>query len=166
MPNYARLHELVSHRVTFEYDTGAKIVGYIAACKPATGPVQVVVMSRVDILDDKGRVIDTASKQPCTGEYTAGWIKRGPSGVIGTNKPDSVETVTNMLEDFRNGAILNPAQPEVSAAADLIKQRQPTYFSYADWKKLDALEVAKGQPLGRPRVKFTSVEDMIAALGK
>ena len=58
MPNYARLHELVSHRVTFEYDTGAKIVGYIAACKPATGPVQVVVMSRVDILDDKGRVLE------------------------------------------------------------------------------------------------------------
>lgn len=118
------------------------------------------------INNDKGRVIDTASKQPCVGEYTAGWIKRGPSGVIGTNKPDSVETVTNMLEDFRNGAILNPAQPEVNAAADLIKQRQPQYFSYADWKKLDALEVAKGQPLGRPRVKFTSVEDMIVALGK
>ncbi|HET7378367.1 MAG TPA: FAD-dependent oxidoreductase [Anaerolineae bacterium] len=118
------------------------------------------------INNDKGRVIDTVSKQPCVGEYTAGWIKRGPSGVIGTNKPDSVETVTNMLEDFRNGAILNPAQPEVNAAADLIKQRQPKYFSYADWKKLDALEVAKGQPLGRPRVKFTSVEDMIAALGK
>ncbi len=118
------------------------------------------------INNDKGRVIDTATKQPCVGEYTAGWIKRGPSGVIGTNKPDSVETVTNMLEDFRNGAILNPAQPEVNAAADLIKQRQPKYFSYADWKKLDALEVAKGQPLGRPRVKFTSVEDMIAALGK
>src|SRR5262249_10439373 len=58
MPNYSRLHELVSHRVTFEYDTGAKIVGYIAACKPATGPVQVVVMSRVDILDDKGRVLE------------------------------------------------------------------------------------------------------------
>ncbi len=58
MPNYGRLHELVSHRVTFEYDTGAKIVGYIAACKPATGPVQVVVMSRVDILDDKGRVLE------------------------------------------------------------------------------------------------------------
>ena len=58
MPNYDKLRELVSHRVTFDYDTGAKIVGYVAATKPATGPVQVLVMSRVDILDDKGRVIE------------------------------------------------------------------------------------------------------------
>jgi hypothetical protein len=58
MPNYAKLHELVSHRVTFEYDTGARVVGYIAACKPGQGQVQVVVMSRVDILDDKGKVIE------------------------------------------------------------------------------------------------------------
>jgi hypothetical protein len=58
MPNYAKLHELVSHRVTFEYDTGARIVGYIAACKPGSGPVQVVVLSRADIFDDKGRLIE------------------------------------------------------------------------------------------------------------
>ena len=58
MPDYKKLRDMVSHRVTFEFDTGAKIVGYIAACKPATGPVQLVVMSRVDILDDKGRVLE------------------------------------------------------------------------------------------------------------
>ena len=58
MPNYNRLHEWISHRVVFEFDTGAKIVGYVAACKPPQGPVQVVQMSKVDILDDKGRVIE------------------------------------------------------------------------------------------------------------
>ena len=58
MPNYEKLRELVSHRVTFDYDTGARIVGYVAATKPASGPVQVLVMSRVDILDDKGRVLE------------------------------------------------------------------------------------------------------------
>jgi hypothetical protein len=58
MPNYGRLKELVSHRVTFEYDTGARIVGYIAACKPGTGPVQLVQMSRVDIFDDKGKLME------------------------------------------------------------------------------------------------------------
>jgi hypothetical protein len=58
MPNYPRLHELVSHRVTFDYDTGARIVGYIAACKPGSGPVQLVQMSRVDIYDDKGRLLE------------------------------------------------------------------------------------------------------------
>jgi hypothetical protein len=58
MPNYARLNELISHRVTFEYDTGVKIVGYIAACKPGNGPVQLVVLSRADIFDDKGRLLE------------------------------------------------------------------------------------------------------------
>ncbi len=58
MPNYGRLHELVSHRVTFDYDTGARIVGYVAACKPGSGPVQLVQMSRVDIFDDKGKLIE------------------------------------------------------------------------------------------------------------
>ncbi len=118
------------------------------------------------IMNDKGRVIEVESKQPVIGEYASGWIKRGPSGVIGTNKPDSVETVTHMLEDLKSGSILQPAQPEVASMQELVKQRQPKFFSYPDWKKLDELEVAKGQPLGRPRVKFTSVEEMIAALGK
>jgi hypothetical protein len=58
MPDYAKLRDLISHRVTFEYDTGAKIVGYVAACKPPTGTVQVLVLSRVDILDSNGRVIE------------------------------------------------------------------------------------------------------------
>lgn len=58
MPNYGKLHELVSHRVTFDYDTGARIVGYVAACKPGSGPVQLVQMSRVDIYDDKGRLLE------------------------------------------------------------------------------------------------------------
>lgn len=58
MANYDKLRELVSHRVTFDYDTGAKIVGYVAATKPAQGPVQVVVLSRADIYDDKGRLLE------------------------------------------------------------------------------------------------------------
>ena len=58
MPDYKKLRDMVSHRVTFEYDTGAKVVGYIAACKPPTGAVQVVVMSSVEILDGNGRVIE------------------------------------------------------------------------------------------------------------
>ncbi len=60
MPNYDRLRELVSHRVSFDYDTGARVVGYVASCKPGTGPgpVQVVQLSRVDILDEKGRVLE------------------------------------------------------------------------------------------------------------
>ncbi len=58
MADYGKLRDMISHRVTFEYDTGARVVGYIAACKPPNGPVQVVVMSRVDILDAHGKVIE------------------------------------------------------------------------------------------------------------
>ena len=118
------------------------------------------------ILNEKGRVIDPGTKQPLIGQYTSGWIKRGPSGVVGTNKPDSVETVTCMLEDLQAGSILNPTQPSGSDAEQLVKQRQPHYFSYADWQQLDQIEVERGKAQGSPRVKFTCVEDMLAALGR
>jgi ferredoxin/flavodoxin---NADP+ reductase len=118
------------------------------------------------ILNDKGRVLDPSSKQPLVGEYTAGWIKRGPTGVIGTNKPDAAETVECMLEDVARGAVLEPAHPEGAAADELIRQRQPSYISYADWLKLNEIEVARGRTQGRPRVKFTSFEEMLAALGR
>ena len=58
MADYKKLRDMVSHRVTFEYDTGAKIVGYVAACKPPSGPVQIVVLSRADIVDGNGRVLE------------------------------------------------------------------------------------------------------------
>ncbi|GAB4535703.1 MAG: FAD-dependent oxidoreductase [Anaerolineae bacterium] len=118
------------------------------------------------IMNEKGRVIDPDSQQPRVGEYTAGWIKRGPTGVIGTNKPDAAETATCMIEDVARGLILEPACPEIAAAERLVHDRQPHYFTYADWLRLDELEVARGLASGRPRVKFTSVEDMLAALGR
>ena len=58
MPDYAKLRELVSHRVAFEFDTGAKITGYVSACKPASGPVQVINLIKADILDATGRVLE------------------------------------------------------------------------------------------------------------
>ncbi len=118
------------------------------------------------ILNEDGRVIDPESKAPVTGEYTAGWIKRGPSGVIGTNKPDAVATIELLLEDLANGKLLKPAHPGPDVIEALIAERQPNYFSFADWQKLDAIEIAKGDAQGRPRVKFTSVEEMMDALGK
>ncbi len=117
------------------------------------------------IPNQKGRVVD-AGGQPVTGLYASGWIKRGPSGVIGTNKPDSVETVVCMLEDVAAGATLQPAHPDAAAMDALVRQRQPSAVSFADWLKLDALETANGKALNRPRVKFTSVAEMLAALGR
>jgi ferredoxin--NADP+ reductase len=118
------------------------------------------------ILNQKGRVLDPETQQPRVGEYTAGWIKRGPTGVIGTNKPDAAETVACMMEDRGRGATLRPPHPEAEAIEALVRQRQPAYFSYGDWLRLDELEVARGRALGRPRLKFTSVKEMLAALGR
>ncbi|MGH7355595.1 MAG: FAD-dependent oxidoreductase [Candidatus Rokuibacteriota bacterium] len=118
------------------------------------------------ILNDKGRVLDPDTRKPLPGEYTAGWIKRGPTGVIGTNKPDAGETVAGMVEDVAAGRTLAPAQPSAEAAEDLVRLRQPKFISYPDWLRLNELEVARGRAAGRPRIKLTRVEDMLAALGR
>jgi ferredoxin--NADP+ reductase len=117
------------------------------------------------VLNEKGRVLDPGSKQALPGEYTAGWIKRGPTGVIGTNKPDALETVTAMLEDAAAGRTLEPAEPDRAAAERLLRQRQPRVIGYQEWLRLNALEVEVGRRRGRPRVKFTRVDEMLAALG-
>jgi ferredoxin--NADP+ reductase len=118
------------------------------------------------ILNEHGRVLDPDTKQPVVGEYAAGWIKRGPTGVIGTNKPDAAQTVACMMEDLAAGRILKPEEPDAAAAGLLIRGRQPRCVSYEDWLKLNELEVSRGRAAGRPRIKFTRVEDMLAALGR
>jgi ferredoxin--NADP+ reductase len=118
------------------------------------------------ILNQEGRVIDPDTERHLVGEYTAGWIKRGPSGVIGTNKPDALETVRHMLTDLRSGSVLAPPHAGTEAVATMVCERQPDFVSYDDWLRLDALEVAKGAAQGRPRVKFTDVAEMLAALGR
>ena len=115
--------------------------------------------------NEKGRVVD-AGGCALTGLYVAGWIKRGPTGVIGTNKPDAFETVDRMLEDAAAGTTLRPSAPDPAALDTFLRQRQPAVVSYADWQKVNGLEVGKGEPLGRPRVKYTSTKEMLAALGR
>jgi ferredoxin--NADP+ reductase len=118
------------------------------------------------IPNENGRVIDQDTKRPVAGVYASGWIKRGPSGVIGTNKPDSVETVTSMLEDVASGAHWQPPQADAASALALVAARQPLFVTYPDWRRLDALEVSNGQAAGRPRIKFTRVDEMMGAIGR
>jgi ferredoxin--NADP+ reductase len=110
----------------------------------------------------EGRV--TEGGKPLPGQYVVGWAKRGPSGLIGTNRADSVATVKALLEDWKAGAL--PARSDVSldATLALMKAKGLRPISFADWQKLDKLERERGAKAGKIREKFTSVEEMLAAL--
>ena len=96
------------------------------------------------------------------GEYVVGWAKRGPSGVIGTNKPDAVETVEKMLADL---PVITPApKPDPAAIDALLEERQIEVVTIDGWRILDRLEIENGKAQGKPRVKFTRIQDMLAAL--
>ena len=89
--------------------------------------------------------------------YVAGWIKRGPSGVIGTNKKDATETVEQLLTDARAGK-LGGARGDL---AQLLGERGVRHVELAGWQAIDAAERAAGEPLGRPRVKLRTWEDLL-----
>jgi len=118
------------------------------------------------IHNQKGRVIDSETQLHVHGMYSTGWIKRGPTGVIGTNKLDSGETVDCIIEDIESGSLLSPEAADPRHISDLINERQPQHFSYEDWLRLNELEILKGQEQGRPRVKYTSIDDMLKAVKK
>ncbi len=110
----------------------------------------------------KGRVSDPLAGKLVVGEYAVGWIKRGPSGIIGTNRPDSADTVSSLLEDIKQFPALDPALASRAAVEALLTARKPDYFTYADWQALDTAEKAAGVPKGRPRVKVYRVPEMVA----
>ncbi len=102
--------------------------------------------------------------EPAKGFYAVGWIKRGPSGVIGTNKPDSLDTVKVLLADL---PILLPCQtPDTKAVEETLIKRGVRFVSFSDWKKIDAAEIERGKPSGKPREKFTKIEEMLSAAGR
>ncbi|MFL5915428.1 MAG: FAD-dependent oxidoreductase [Gaiellaceae bacterium] len=110
------------------------------------------------IPNDDGRV------EP--GVYCAGWIKRGPTGVIGTNKKDATETVQLLLEDAAAGR-LEPKPDANAAAVDaLLAERGVQVVEYHGWLEIDAVERAAGEKAGRPRVKLCTWDDLIAAAGR
>jgi len=116
------------------------------------------------IPNSRGRVQE-ASGTVAPGEYAVGWIKRGPSGVIGTNKPDAVETAGLVLEDAAAGALPIPVAPAPEAVDRLLAGRRVRVVCWADWQRLDQLEQARGKAAGRPRVKFTRLDEMLAMSG-
>lgn len=112
--------------------------------------------------NDGGRVVDPDSGRPVPGAYVAGWIKRGPTGFIGTNKSCSFQTVQAVVADFNAERLTDPvAEPE--ALANLVHARQPDVVDSAGWRAIDTAEIERGALDGRPRNKFTEVADMLAA---
>jgi ferredoxin--NADP+ reductase len=105
------------------------------------------------IPNDRGRV------QGAERTYAAGWIKRGPSGVIGTNKKDAAETVELLLEDARAGKLARPASE--ATLESLLDERDAYYVEYEGWQAIDAAERSMGEPLGRPRVKLHMWENLL-----
>ena len=106
-----------------------------------------------------GRVTDGADGDVLPGEYVTGWIKRGPSGLIGTNKADSVETVKSLLEDAPN---LPPAaEGDPDAVEALLRERNVRYVTMDDWMEIEKYETTLGEAQGRPRVKIVHIEEML-----
>jgi ferredoxin--NADP+ reductase len=124
-----------------------------------------------------GRVLDPDTDTPLPGEYVVGWIKRGPSGVIGTNKKDAQETVDAMLADLApaSGSSENgtgaateerrpthvPSTPDAAAVEALLRSRQPQLITYSGWEAIDRHERALGEAAGRPRVKLTRIDELL-----
>ena len=110
------------------------------------------------IPNDDGRVLGEDGR-PMRGEYAVGWIKRGPSGVIGTNKKCAAETVAHIVED----ADLLPDPPGDEDIEAWLRRRAPDHVTWEGWKAIDDRERAAGEPQGRPRVKLVRIAEMLEA---
>ena len=112
------------------------------------------------VANRSGRVVDEAG-DPVAGVYAAGWIKRGPSGVIGTNKKDATETIELLLEDAEAGLL--PSADRSTTLEHLLEERGVEAVLYGGWEAIDIAERTRGEPLGRPRVKLCSWDELLAA---
>ena len=124
------------------------------------------------IPNEAGRVIDPDTGEQVPGHYVVGWIKRGPSGVIGTNKKDAADTVNSIFDDLEADASPSPSETRTPGreAEDVAEvpmrsfgRRGGDHVTYMGWQAIDAAEQAAGEPHGRPRVKFCRVHEMVEA---
>jgi ferredoxin--NADP+ reductase len=114
------------------------------------------------IPNEGGRVLgEDGDLRP--GEYAVGWIKRGPTGIIGTNKRDAQETVNALLEDLDQGRLPEPSAPDRGELEELLRERRPELVTYAGWEAIDRAEREAGEPHGRPRVKLTTFDELLDA---
>jgi ferredoxin--NADP+ reductase len=110
-----------------------------------------------------GRLLDGATVMPRL--YAAGWIKRGASGVVGTNKGDAAATVARLVEDLASGSPLDAGEVGRAAIDGLLRARAVRVVSWEGWKAIDRAERERGQAAGKVREKFSSIEELLAAAG-
>jgi ferredoxin--NADP+ reductase len=113
----------------------------------------------------RGRVLG-AGGEPVPGVYAVGWIKRGPTGILGTNKRDAEETVSCLAEDLAAGALVSPAEPDRDAVDALLAERAPDLVTVDGWRAIDAHERGRGRSAQRPRVKLASRDELLGAAGE
>jgi ferredoxin/flavodoxin---NADP+ reductase len=114
--------------------------------------------------NERGRVL-APDGAPVPGVYAVGWIKRGPTGILGTNKRDAEETVRCLAEDLRQGALPAPEQPGPDAIDALLAERCPAVVTEDGWRAIDAHEVQRGEQAQRPRVKVAARDELLAVAG-
>ena len=111
--------------------------------------------------NQEGRITDGPDGAVVPGVYTAGWIKRGPSGIIGTNRACAVQTVGSLMDDLNN---LPADRTGTEALANILKERGVRSIDFTEWQRIDAEEISQGEPKGKPREKFTRREEMLQVL--
>jgi ferredoxin/flavodoxin---NADP+ reductase len=117
---------------------------------------------RRGLIANAGGRVTGEDGEPLPGEYAVGWIKRGPSGVIGTNKKDAADTVARVVEDAEAGRLNEPPSPDGEEVEGWLRESVPGLVTWEGWQAIDAHEQELGEPHGRPRVKLVRVPEMIA----
>ena len=112
--------------------------------------------------NDRGRVRGPDGR-PLPGVYAVGWIKRGPTGILGTNKRDADETVKCLAEDLASGELPSPPKPRREELDALLAERKPDLVTIEGWRAIEAQELDRGRGERRPRVKLASRDELLAA---
>jgi ferredoxin--NADP+ reductase len=113
-----------------------------------------------------GRVTGQRGGAVVPGQYVVGWAKRGPTGLIGTNSPDSKETVKALCADFQGRTAKALPAGDEAAIEKLLRERRVDFVTYRDWLDLDAHEVAVGERVGKVRQKLSDVGEMMRVVGE
>jgi ferredoxin--NADP+ reductase len=150
--------EPTGERETIECGLVFRSVGYRGVALPEVPFDE----ARGTIRNEAGRVVDEDG-EVVPGVYVAGWIKRGPTGVIGTNKKDAVETVGLLLEDEQAGRIERRPGATAEAVEALLAERGASPVLYDGWTSIDRVEKAAGEPHGRPRAKLVTWDELLEA---